>query len=46
MIVLTRSVAGGYSGVENELFYQPRTTMLFGDARKSIEKLVQEVKAL
>jgi NAD(P) transhydrogenase subunit beta len=39
-------MAAGYSGVENELFYHPRTTMLFGDAKKSIEKLVAEVKAL
>ncbi|HEX2206290.1 MAG TPA: NAD(P)(+) transhydrogenase (Re/Si-specific) subunit beta [Longimicrobium sp.] len=46
VIVLKRSMAAGYSGVENELFYHPRTTMLFGDAKKSIEKLVSEVKAL
>ena len=46
VIVLKRSMAAGYSGVENELFYHPRTTMLFGDAKKSIEKLVAEVKAL
>jgi hypothetical protein len=46
IIVLKRSMAAGYSGVENELFYHPRTTMLFGDAKKSIEKLAAEVKAL
>jgi H+-translocating NAD(P) transhydrogenase subunit beta len=46
IIVLKRSMAAGYSGVENELFYNPKTEMLFGDAKKSIEKLVQEVKAL
>jgi NAD(P) transhydrogenase subunit beta len=46
IIVLKRSMAVGYSGVENELFYHPRTKMLFGDAKKSIEKLVAEVKAL
>ena len=46
IIVLKRSMAAGYSGVENELFYHPRTTMLFGDAKQSIEKLVAEVKAL
>ena len=46
IIVLKRSMAAGYSGVENELFYHPRTSMLFGDARKSIERLVAEVKAL
>jgi NAD(P) transhydrogenase subunit beta len=46
IIVLKRSMAAGYSGVENELFYNPKTEMLFGDAKKSIEKLVAEVKAL
>jgi NAD(P) transhydrogenase subunit beta len=46
VIVLKRSMAAGYSGVENELFYHPRTAMLFGDAKKTIEKLVAEVKAL
>jgi H+-translocating NAD(P) transhydrogenase subunit beta len=46
VIVLKRSMAAGYSGVENELFYHPRTQMLFGDAKKTIERLVAEVKAL
>jgi NAD(P) transhydrogenase subunit beta len=46
IIVLKRSMAAGFSGVENELFYHPRTTMLFGDARQSIEKLIAEVKAV
>jgi NAD(P) transhydrogenase subunit beta len=46
IIVLKRSMAAGYSGVENELFYHPRTSMLFGDAKRSIERLVAEVKAL
>ena len=46
IIVLKRSMAAGYSGVENELFYNPKTEMLFGDARKSLEKLVSEVKAM
>jgi NAD/NADP transhydrogenase beta subunit len=39
----------GYSGVETELFHDPRTAMLFGDAKKSLESLeslVAEVKAL
>ncbi len=46
VIVLKRSMAAGYSGVENELFYHPRASMLFGDAKKSIEALVGEVKGL
>jgi H+-translocating NAD(P) transhydrogenase subunit beta len=46
IIVLKRSMAAGYSGVENELFYHPRAAMLFGDAKKSIEGLVGEVKGL
>ncbi|HWK89578.1 MAG TPA: NAD(P)(+) transhydrogenase (Re/Si-specific) subunit beta [Longimicrobium sp.] len=46
VIVLKRSMAAGYSGVENELFYHPRTAMLFGDAKASITTLVSEVKAL
>jgi H+-translocating NAD(P) transhydrogenase subunit beta len=46
VIVLKRSMAAGYSGVENELFYHPRASMLFGDAKKSIETLVGEVKGL
>ncbi|HEX6373907.1 MAG TPA: NAD(P)(+) transhydrogenase (Re/Si-specific) subunit beta [Longimicrobium sp.] len=46
IIVLKRSMAAGYSGVENELFYNPKTEMLFGDAKKSIESLIVSVKAL
>jgi NAD/NADP transhydrogenase beta subunit len=46
IIVLKRSMAAGYSGVENELFYNPKTEMLFGDAKKSIEALIASVKGL
>ena len=45
-IVLKRSMRPGYSGIENELFYKDNTRMLFGDARESVQKLIQEVKAL
>ena len=45
-VVLKRSMRPGYSGIENELFYEDNTRMLFGDARESIQKLIQEVKAL
>jgi NAD(P) transhydrogenase subunit beta len=44
VIVLKRGMAAGYAGIENELFFEPKTKMLFGDAKKSLEKLVSEVK--
>jgi NAD(P) transhydrogenase subunit beta len=43
-IVLKRSMAAGFAGIENELFYMPKTAMLFGDAKKSLSSLVTEVK--
>jgi NAD(P) transhydrogenase subunit beta len=46
VIVLKRSMNAGFAGIENELFYDPKTSMLFGDAKKSLTALVQEVKAL
>jgi NAD(P) transhydrogenase subunit beta len=46
IIVLKRSMNPGFAGIENELFYNPKTSMLFGDAKASITKLVAEVKAL
>jgi NAD(P) transhydrogenase subunit beta len=44
IIVLKRSMAAGFAGIENELFYNPKTSMLFGDAKKSLTGLVAEVK--
>src|SRR6478672_2820244 len=44
VIVLKRSMAAGFAGIENELFYNPKTAMLFGDAKKSLTGLVAEVK--
>jgi NAD(P) transhydrogenase subunit beta len=35
----------GYAGIDNELFYDPKTKMLFGDAKSVLQKLVAEVKA-
>jgi NAD(P) transhydrogenase subunit beta len=35
----------GFAGIENELFHDPKTTMLFGDAKESITKLIESVKA-
>jgi NAD(P) transhydrogenase subunit beta len=44
VIVLKRSMNPGFAGIENELFYAPNTAMLFGDAKASLSRLVQEVK--
>jgi NAD(P) transhydrogenase subunit beta len=46
IIVLKRSMAAGFAGVENELFYNPKTAMLFGDARESLLKLIAAIKGL
>ncbi len=46
IIVLKRSMKSGYAGVDNDLFYDPKCGMLFGDAKASLTKLVNEVKAL
>ncbi|MGH3034204.1 MAG: NAD(P)(+) transhydrogenase (Re/Si-specific) subunit beta [Gaiellaceae bacterium] len=45
VVVLKRSMNPGFAGIENELYYRPKTAMLFGDAKASIEKLVAAVKA-
>lgn len=46
VVVLKRSMNTGYSGIENPLFFNKKTRMLFGDAKTSIQNLVEEVKAL
>ncbi len=46
VIVLKRSMNAGFAGIENALFYEPRTAMLFGDAKASLTRLVTEIKAL
>ncbi len=46
VIVLKRSMRAGYAGIENELFYYPKTRMLFGDAKASLEQLIEEIKQL
>ena len=44
VIVLKRGMAAGFAGIENALFHAPATSMLFGDAKASLVKLVSEVK--
>jgi H+-translocating NAD(P) transhydrogenase subunit beta len=46
VIVLKRSMSPGFAGIDNELYYNPKTAMLFGDAKDSIEKLLAGVKAV
>lgn len=46
VIVNKRSMKPGYAGIENDLFFQPKTSMLFGDAKKVIQELVAEIKSL
>ncbi|MDP1560893.1 MAG: NAD(P)(+) transhydrogenase (Re/Si-specific) subunit beta [Pirellulaceae bacterium] len=46
VVVLKRSMATGYSGVDNPLFYLDNTSMLFGDAKSSVDRLLQELKSL
>ena len=45
IVFLKRSMRPGFAGIDNELLYDPKTTMLFGDAKDSLTKLVQAVKA-
>ncbi len=45
VIVNKRSMKPGYAGIENKLFFQPKTSMLFGDAKGVLQKLVAEIKA-
>lgn len=46
VIVNKRSMKPGYAGIENELFYHDKTSMLFGDAKSAITKLISELKAM
>ncbi len=46
VVVLKRSMASGFAGVDNDLYFNPRCAMLFGDARTSLEKLIQAAKML
>ena len=46
VVFLKRSMRPGFAGIENELLYQPQTTLLFGDAKDSLGKILAAVKAL
>jgi NAD(P) transhydrogenase subunit beta len=46
VVVLKRSMNPGFAGIENPLFLNPKTVMLFGDAKQSVEKLAASVKAV
>ncbi len=46
VIVNKRSMKPGYAGIENELFFQPKTSMLFGDAKVALQNLMGEMKNL
>ncbi len=46
VIVLKRSMASGFAGIDNPLFYEPKTSMLFGDAKASVSEITSEVTAL
>jgi NAD(P) transhydrogenase subunit beta len=46
VIVLKRGMSSGYAGIENPLFFLPQTSMLFGDAKKSVSDVAEELKAL
>jgi NAD(P) transhydrogenase subunit beta len=46
VVFMKRSMRPGFAGIENELLYEPTTTLLFGDAKETMAKLLTEVKAL
>jgi NAD(P) transhydrogenase subunit beta len=46
VVVIKRSLSPGFAGVDNPLFYDPKTVMLFDDAKAALEKLLVSVKAV
>ena len=46
IIINKRSMKPGYAGIENELFFKPKSSMLFGDAKKVLQDLAGEIKTL
>nr|MBA3428748.1 NAD(P)(+) transhydrogenase (Re/Si-specific) subunit beta [Actinomycetota bacterium] len=46
VVVVKRSMSPGFAGIDNPLFYDPKTSMLFADAKKALEQVTQAVKNL
>ncbi len=46
IIFMKRSLRPGFAGVDNELFFNPKTRMLFGDAKETLRKVINELKSL
>jgi NAD(P) transhydrogenase subunit beta len=46
VVFMKRSMRPGFAGIENELLFEPTTTLLFGDAKDSLGKLLKAVEAL
>jgi NAD(P) transhydrogenase subunit beta len=46
VVFMKRSMRPGFAGIENELLYDPKTTLLFGDAKDSLTKLVAALKSM
>jgi H+-translocating NAD(P) transhydrogenase subunit beta len=43
IIVLKRSMSSGFAGIDNPLFYDPKTALLFGDAKASVSEILSEI---
>ena len=43
-IIIKRSMNPGFAGIDNPLYYEPKTLMLFGDAKGAVSKLVEELR--
>lgn len=46
VIINKRSMKPGYAGIENDLFFRPKASMLFGDAKKVLQDLITEIKSI